>query len=131
MKQIFLNWLLLLLPLALFSQSLFSQERMASSKSLQNARILEVVAHPEGRVFDLIDESPAPVYDRYPFYDIKLGVGDACYVVRYEAQTGYYSSAWQPGKTVEARVGKGVVYLMRYDGQEVPTAILLRCQSPR
>jgi|SRR6516225_6435366 hypothetical protein len=130
MKHTYPGWLvllLLLLPLTSFPQILFSQENMAPSQPLKTAKILDVVAHPEGRVFDLINESPAPVYDGYPFYDIKLGVGNKCYVVRYEAQTGYYSSAWKPGNKVQARVGKGVVYLLRYDGEEVPARILQHC----
>ncbi len=131
MKQTFWRWLGLALPLALFSPGLFAQERMATSRSLETAKVLGVVAHPEGRIFDWIAHTPVPVYDDYPFYDMKLQVGNQCYIVRYEAQTGYYPSAWKPGKTVQARVSNGVVYLVRYDGEEVPTGILQRCSTPR
>jgi hypothetical protein len=124
MKQIFVIWFLLSFPLALFSQ-----EKTLQSQTLQTARILGVVEYAEGRPFDWVARTPARVYDGYPFYDMKLQVGGQCYVVRYEAQTGYYPSAWKPGSTVKARIGNGIVYLVRYDGEEVPTGILLRCQS--
>jgi hypothetical protein len=126
MKQIFVAWLLLSFALALFSQ-----EKTFQSQEPQTAKILDVVEHAEGRPFDWIARTPARVYDGYPFYDVKLQVGKQCFVVRYEAQTGYYPSAWKPGSTVKARIATGVVYLVRYDGEEVPTGILLRCQRAR
>jgi hypothetical protein len=127
MKLTFLSPFLLSLPLALFSQDLTSQEKMVPSQAFQSAKVVDVVEYPEGRPFDWVGRTPARVYDGYPFYDLTLQLGGQCYIVRYEAQTGFYPSAWKPGSTVKARRGKGVVYLLRYDGEEVPTGILLRC----
>jgi hypothetical protein len=124
MKQILVTWFLLSFPFAMFSQ-----EKTFRSQTLETARILGVVEYAEGRPFDWVARTPARVYDGYPFYDVKLQVGGQCFVVRYEAQTGYYPSAWKPGSTVKARIGNGLVYLVRYDGEEVPTGILMRCQS--
>jgi hypothetical protein len=131
MKRGLLTWSCLLFALASLSPILFSQEKMAQAQPRETAKILNVIEHPEGRPYDFVGRTPARVFDAYPFYDINVQVGNQCHLVRYEAQTGYYPSAWQPGSAVQARLGKGVVYLMRYDGEEIPTRILQSCQDPR
>src|SRR5215471_1838921 len=86
------------------------------NQGLQPAKILEVISHPEGRMYNYVGDNPAPVYDRYPYYDLKMQLGGDCYVARYEAQTGYYPENWKSGGTVQTRMGSGVIYLVRYDG---------------
>jgi hypothetical protein len=107
-----------------FSAPLFSQDQ---NQGLQPVKILEVDAHLEGRMVNYVNETPAPVYDRYPYYDMRVQVGSDCYVVRFESQTGYYPANWKQDSTVQARMANGVLYLVRYDGAEVPTSIVARC----
>ena len=91
---------------------------------LQNGTILAVQPHEEGRAFDWVTRSAIPIYDHYPFFDLTIRSGDKTYVVRYESQTGYYPAAWKPGNTIQLRSGHGRLYLLRYDGEEVPAGIL-------
>jgi hypothetical protein len=107
-----------------FPSSLFPQDQ---NQGLQPAKILEVDAHSEGRMVNYVNETPAPVYDRYPYYDMRVRVGSDCYVVRFESQTGYYPANWKADSTVQARMANGALYLVRYDGAEVPTRIVGRC----
>jgi hypothetical protein len=52
------------------------------------------------------------------------------FVVRYEAQTDYFPSAWKAGTSLTVRLAHGRMYLLRYDGVEVPVSILTRSSSP-
>ncbi|HTD23857.1 MAG TPA: hypothetical protein VK738_14455 [Terriglobales bacterium] len=122
MKHAFSVLILLLAPVALFSQN-----QTLQAEKFQTGKVLAVVEHPEGRVFDWVNHGTAPIYDGYAFYDINVQLDNKCYVVRYESQTGYYPSAWQPGNEVKARIESGRIYLQRYDSAEVPTSILKRC----
>lgn len=106
---------------------LLSQDQ---NKALQPAKILGVDAHPEGRIVYWTNADTTPTYDGYPYYDISVQLGGDCYVSRYESHTGYYPADWKPGSTVQARMGGGVIYLVRYDGAEVPTRVQVRC-SPQ
>src|SRR5260370_35484009 len=119
MRQVISVLILLLAPVALFSQSQTSQ-----AEKFQTGKVLAVVEHPECRVFDWVNHGTAPIYDGYPFYDINVQMDNKGYVVRYESQTGYHPSAWQPGNEVKARIESVRIYLQRYDGSEVPTSIL-------
>jgi hypothetical protein len=107
-----------------FSSRLFSQDQ-----GLQSAKILEVTPHLEGRMVNYANETSAPVYDRYPFYDLKVQVGSDCYVARYSSQTTYFPEGWKSGSTVQTRMDAGMIYLVRYDGVEVPIPVLGRCQA--
>jgi hypothetical protein len=109
-----------------FPARLLSQNQ---NPGLETAKILEVHAHPEGRAVNYVNDTPARVYDGYPFYDIEVQLGGECYVARFESQTGYYPANWKPSSTVQARMDSGQIYLLRYDGAEVPTSIVGRCQS--
>jgi hypothetical protein len=94
--------------------------------ALQTGKILSVEKNGEGRAFDWVRGGLAsiPVYDHYPFYDITIQVSRKNYVVRYETQTDYYPAAWKPGSSIQVRLGHGRLYLLRYDGVEVPASIL-------
>jgi hypothetical protein len=94
------------------------------SSELQPGKILAVQPHEEGRAFDWVTRSAIPIYDHYPFYDLTIRSGDKIYIVRYESQTSYYPSAWKPGSTIQVRPEHGRLYLLRYDGVEVPAGIL-------
>ena len=98
----------------------------------QTGKILAVEPHEEGRAFDWVRGGLTliPLYDHYPFYDITIQSGGKNYVVRYETQTGYYPTAWKPGSTIQVRLGRGRLYLLRYDGEEVAASILRRESSP-
>src|SRR5216684_4235682 len=85
MRQAISVLILLLAPVALFSQSQTSQ-----AEKFQTGKVLAVVEYPEGRVFDWVNHGAAPIYDGYAFYDINVQVDNKCYVVRYESHTGYY-----------------------------------------
>ncbi|SRR5260370_5834029 len=126
MRQVISVLILLLAPVALFSQS-----QTLHAEKFQTGKVLAVVEDPEGRVFDWVNHGIAPIYDGYPFYDINLKVNNQCYVVRYESHTGYYPSGWQSGSEVKARIESGRIYLQRYEGAEVPTSILKRCPGRR
>ena len=112
------------------SLSISAQEAPASAGSgeLQTAKIVSVLAHEEGRAFDWLTAGLAlvPVYDGYAFYDLTIELNRSRYIVRYESQTGYYPAAWKPGSTVQVRVGRGRLYLLRYDGEQVPASIVRR-----
>jgi hypothetical protein len=90
---------------------------------LESGTVESVLAHPEGRVFDIVSKV-IPVYDDYPFYDISILTPERAYVVRYESMGGYYPSAWQSGKQIKFRREKGQLLLLRYDGEFVPARIL-------
>ena len=94
--------------------------------ALQTGKILSVEKHGEGRAFDWVRGGLAsiPVYDHYPFYDIAIQLGSRNYVVRYESQTDYYPAAWKAGSPIQVRLGHGRLYLLRYDGVEVPASIV-------
>jgi hypothetical protein len=96
----------------------------ATISRLETGNILSVEKHGEGRPFDWVRGGLAliPVYDRYAFYDITIQSGGKNYVVRYETQTGYYPAAWKPGNPIQYRPGHGRLYLLRYDGEEVPAS---------
>jgi hypothetical protein len=98
----------------------------ATISRLQTGNILSVEQHGEGRAFDWIRGGLAliPVYDHYAFYDITIQWSGNLYVVRYEAQTGYYPAAWKPGNPIQVRPGHGRLYLLRCDGVEVPASIV-------
>jgi hypothetical protein len=97
-----------------------------ATTTLQTGNIVSVEKHGEGRAFDWVRGGLAliPVYDHYPFYAITVQVGGKNYVVRYETQTDYYPAAWEPGSPIQVRLGHGRLYLLRYDGVEVPASIV-------
>ena len=122
--------ILILLALTL---PVFAQAGLGDSASghetisrLQTGNILSVEKHGEGRAFDWVRGGLAliPVYDHYAFYHITIQLSGKHYVVRYETQTGYYPAAWQPGTPIQVRQGHGRLYLLRYDGEEVPASIV-------
>jgi hypothetical protein len=90
---------------------------------LESGTVESVLAHPEGRIFDIVSKV-IPIYDDYPFYDITIRTPERAYVVRYESMGGYYPSAWQSGKQIKFRRDKGQLLLLRYDGEFVPARIL-------
>jgi hypothetical protein len=98
----------------------------ATISRLQTGNILSVEQHGEGRPFDWVRGGLAliPVYDHYAFYDITIQLSGRNYVARYETQTGYYPAAWKPGNPIHVRQGHGRLYLLRYDGEEVPASIV-------
>ena len=98
----------------------------ATISRLQTGNILSVEQHREGRAFDWITGGLAliPVYDHYAFYNITIQLSGKNYVVRYETQTGYYPAAWKPGNPIQVRQGHGRLYLLRYDGDQVPASIV-------
>jgi hypothetical protein len=98
----------------------------ATISRLQTGDILSVEKHGEGRAFDWVSGGLAliPVYDHYAFYNITVRLSGKNYVVRYETQTGYYPAAWKPGNPIQVRPGHGRLYLLRYDGVEVPASIV-------
>jgi hypothetical protein len=98
----------------------------ATISGFQTGNILSVEKHGEGRAFDWVRGGLAliPVYDHYAFYNIAIQLGGKSYVVRYETPTGYYPAAWKPGNPVQVRQGHGRLYLLRYDGEEVPASIV-------
>ena len=65
-----------------------------------------------------------PVYDHYAFYNIAIQLSGKNYVVPYETETGYYPAAWKPGNPIKGRQGRGRLYPVRYDGEEVPASIV-------
>jgi hypothetical protein len=97
-----------------------------ATSPLQNAQLVSVEGHTEGRPFDWVARGAIPIYDRYPFHDLTLELNGMRYTVRYESQTGYYPAAWKPGNTIPVRVGHGRLYLLRYDGDEVPASLIRR-----
>lgn len=105
-----------------------AQEQQASpvGGELQTAKIISVQAHAEGRAFDWVARGAIAIYDRYPFYDLVVDLAGMTYTVRYESQTGYYPAAWKAGNSVQVRVARGKLYLLRYDDVEVPAAIVHR-----
>ena len=117
---------ILLAAILTAAPSLPAQEAPAGTAGgeLQTGKILSVQAHEEGRVFDWVSRGRVPIYDHYPFYDLTIQVRGTNYVVRYESQTGYYPSAWKPGNLIRVRPGHGRLYLLRYDGEEVPASII-------
>jgi len=119
--------LLALTPPAFAQQGLGdSASAPATISRLQTGNILCVEMHGEGRAFDWVRGGLAliPVYDHYAFYDITIQWRGKNYVVRYETQTGYYPAAWKPGNPIPVRQGHGRLYLLRYDGEEVPASIV-------
>ena len=119
--------LLALTPPAFAQQGLGdSASAPATISRLQTGNILCVEMHGEGRAFDWVRGCLAliPVYDHYAFYDITIQWRGKNYVVRYETQTGYYPAAWKPGNPIQVRPGHGRLYLLRYDGVEVPASIV-------
>jgi hypothetical protein len=114
-----LSAILVALPLWVLAQS-----RPGEGSELQAGKILSVQAHEEGRPFDWIGRSAIPIYDHYPFYDLTVALNWKTYVVRYESQTGYFPAAWKPGSVLQVRLGRGRLYLVRYDGEEVPASII-------
>ena len=130
------SWIIALSLVLLVSSQASRSESLAGSKhtdAQQTATIVAVQKHSEGRVFDWVRAglNPIPLYDNYPFYDMTIQVEKKTFVVRYEAQTDYFPSAWKPGSTITVRVVKGRMYLLRYDGGEVPVSILTRSSSHR
>jgi hypothetical protein len=78
---------------------------------VQTAKVLAVKAHESGRI--AYWEGRVAIYDGYPFYDIKLPLGQKEYVVRYESLTGFYPSSWKVGSSIQVRMqGKGKMYLI-------------------
>lgn len=78
---------------------------------VQTAKVLAVKAHESGRI--AYWEGRVAIYDGYPFYDIKLSLGQKKYVVRYESLTGFYPSSWKVGREIQVRMaGKGQLYLI-------------------
>ena len=96
------------------------------TKELQHAKLVSVEAHTEGRPFDWVARGAIAIYDQYPFHDLTLALNGMTYTVRYESQTGYYPAAWKPGSTIAVRMGHGRLYLLRYDGDEVPASLIRR-----
>ena len=125
----------LVVSLMLLMSSVTSwSESLPGSKltnDLQAATIVAVQKHSEGRVFDWVKAglNPIPLYDNYPYYDMTIQVGKKTFVVRYEAQTDYFPSAWKAGSSVTVRLAQGRMYLLRYDGVEVPLSILTRSSA--
>ena len=123
------------LMLLISSQASWSDSLPGSKHTdgLQAAMIVSVQKHSEGRVFDWVKAglNPIPLYDNYPYYDITIEVEKKTFVVRYEAQTDYFPSAWKAGSPVTVRLAQGRMYLLRYDDVEVPVAILTRSSSHR
>ena len=123
------------LMLLISSQASWSDSLSGSKHTdgLQAAMIVSVQKHSEGRVFDWVKAglNPIPLYDNYPYYDITIEVEKKTFVVRYEAQTDYFPSAWKAGSPVTVRLAQGRMYLLRYDDVEVPVAILTRSSSHR
>jgi hypothetical protein len=122
----------IILILLVLSLPTSAQERRGDGSSnpatttLQTGNILSVEKHGEGRAFDWVRGGLAliPVYDHYPFYDITIQLGGRNYVVRYETQTDYYPAPWKPGSSIQVRLGHGRLYLLRYNGVEVPASIV-------
>jgi hypothetical protein len=117
--------ILLALTLPVFAQKDLGDSHATISR-LQTGNILSVEKHGEGRAFDWVRGGLAliPVYDHYGFYDLTIQLSGKNYVVRYESQTGYYPAAWKPGNPIQVRQGHGRLYLLRYDGEEVPASIV-------
>ena len=122
--------ILILLALTL---PVFAQQGLGDSASgqetisgLQTGNILSVEKHGEGRAFDWVRGGLAliPVYDHYAFYNITIQLSGKNYGVRYETPTGYYPAAWKPGNPIQVRQGHGRLYLLRYDGEQVPASIV-------
>jgi hypothetical protein len=101
------------------------------TNDLQTATIVAVEKHSEGRVFDWVKAglNPIPLYDNYPYYDMAIRVEKKTFVVRYEAQTDYFPAGWKVGTSITVRLAKGRMYLLRYDGVEVPVSILTRSST--
>jgi hypothetical protein len=78
---------------------------------VQTAKVLAVKAHESGRI--AYWEGRVAIYDGYPFYDIRLSLGQKEYIVRYESLTGFYPSSWKVGSEIQVRMrGKGKMYLI-------------------
>jgi hypothetical protein len=128
------SWTLGLSLMLLISSQASWPESLPRSKhtdGLQTATIVAVQKHSEGRPFDWVKAglNPIPLYDNYPFYDMTIRVEQKTFVVRYEAQTDYFPSAWKAGGSLTIRLAQGRMYLLRYDGVEVPVSILTRSSS--
>lgn len=130
------SWTVGLSLLLLISSHASWPESLPGSKhtdGLQTATIVAVQKHSEGRAFDWVKAglNPIPLYDNYPFYDMTIRVEKKTFVVRYEAQTDYFPSAWKADSSLTVRLAHGRMYLLRYDGVEVPVSILTRSSSSR
>jgi len=125
--------LILVVALMLISSQPSRSEAGSKPAGTQTAMIVAVQKHSEGRVFDWVKAglNPIPLYDNYPYYDMTIQVEKKTFVVRYEAQTDYFPSAWKAGSPVTVRLAQGRMYLLRYDDVEVPVAILTRSSSLR
>lgn len=128
------NRILSLSLMLLISSQASRSEALPGSKHAdgrQTATIMAIQKHSEGRAFDWVKAglNPVPLYDNYPYYDMTIRVEKTRFVVRYEAQTGYFPSAWKAGSSVTVRLAHGRMYLLRYDGIEVPVSILTRSSS--
>ena len=129
-------WIVGLTLILLISSLASRSESLPGSKhtnDLQTATIVAIQKHSEGRVFDWVKAglNPVPLYDNYPYYDMTIQVEKKTVVVRYEAQTDYFPSAWKAGTSITVRLAQGRMYLLRYDGVEVPVSILTRSSPHR
>ena len=119
------------LSLILLTSSQASRSE-SHTNGLQTATIMAIQKHPEGRAVDWVKAglNPIPLYDNYPYYDMTIRVEKKTFVVRYESQTDYFPSAWKAGSSLIVRLARGRMYLLRYDGIEVPVSILTRSSYP-
>jgi hypothetical protein len=85
------------------------------------AKVISIKKYLNGRVVDW--DRYVAIYDRYPVYDMTLGVGEKTYVVRYESMTGYYPSAWNVGSTIQVKKEGGRFVLSRGE-ERIPAKIV-------
>ena len=55
------------------------------NNELQNAKLVSVETHAEGRPFDWVGRGAIPIYDQYPFHDLTLALNGMTYTVRRRA----------------------------------------------
>jgi hypothetical protein len=79
----------------------------------QIAKIVSIKKHAQGRIVSWANH--APLFDRYPFYDVTLEWSGKKYVVRYESMTGYYPKAWDTGNEIQVKRERGQFILYNRD----------------
>jgi hypothetical protein len=85
-----------------------------AGQELQTAKVTSIKKHAQGRIVSWSNH--APIFDGYPFYDMKVSWKGKGYVVRYESLTGYYPKAWEAGKEIPVKRERGQFIL--YQGDE-------------
>jgi hypothetical protein len=90
----------------------------------QAARIVDVQHKAHTRVLYYLVNTPVTQDD--PYYEISLQVGTILYVVEYTPvhDSQMLPEDWKPGATVQARVQKHAIYLLRAEGTEVKCGVI-------